>query len=279
MNRKQSLGWHAPTLEQQVRALRYAHPEAGDGVLSNVTAAPTGDLSQYTCDLDQGNLGSCQSNGPAQAFYVAMMVAVANGLIAVNAFVLARLWLYYGIRYLEGNLNTDAGGNIGDAFRILAAKGVPNESSYPYDISRFKEWPGPELDREAFDSKGAVGANYHPIGSTGSALITDVEKAITAKMAVVFGCLVSEEFCSSQPSGIIQAPKSQSDVAGGHCMTVVGYDHAAKKLKVKNSWGASWSDPTAGPGCFWMSYSWFTDSTYGASDCWIVQAVPQGVGK
>jgi C1A family cysteine protease len=272
MERK-ALGWTPPTLEQQVRALRRAHPEAGDSILSGITAAPSSDLSALTCDLDQGQLGSCTANGIAQGVFVAEMEA------GLPAAVLARLWLYFEERALEGTTAQDAGANIGDGFTMLAAKGIPSEEHYPYDIAKFAQNPGPGVDRLAFDSKGAIGINYHPISSTGATLISDVEKALTAKMAVTFGCSVSEEFCSTIPSGTVQAPKSQADVAGGHCMCVVGHDHAGKRFLVKNSWGSSWRDPSAPEGCFWMAYSWFTDPQFGASDCWCVLVVPKGVGQ
>lgn len=272
-------GWHPPTDAQKVRALRHAHPEAGDSILASVVAAPTSDLSPYTCSLDQGALGSCQSNGPAQVLYVAMILAIANGLIAVQAFVLARLWLYYCIRVIEGSVNEDAGGNIGDAFTILAAMGVPSETAYPYDIAKFKAKPGPEVDREAFDSKGQIGLNYHPISSSGTALISDLEKALTNKNAVTFGCTVSEAFCSGSPTGTVQAPGPNDDIAGGHCMTFVGHDRASRRFLVKNSWGDDFHAPDAPTGCFWMSYDYVTNPIYGASDCWIVLAVPAGVGQ
>jgi C1A family cysteine protease len=268
-----ALGWKAPTLEQQIRALRGAHPEAGDSILAGIKAAPSSDLSAQTCDLDQGQLGSCTANGIAQGVFVAEMVA------SLPASVLARLWLYYMERALEGTISQDAGANIGDGYRILAGKGIPPESAYPYDISKFTRDPGPTVDRLAYDSKGALGVNYHPISSTGATLISDVEKALTAKMAVVFGSLVPEYFCSQQPSGTLNTPPAGSAVAGGHCQTVIGHDHANRRFKVKNSWGSDWCDPTAGPGCWWMGYDWFTDSTWGASDIWIVLAIPQGTGK
>ena len=210
---------------------------------------------------------------------MAMVVALANGLISVEAFILARLWLYFQIRYIEGTVNQDAGGNIGDAFTMLAAKGVPPESAYPYVISKFKDMPGPGVDRLAFDSKGAIGIQYHPISSTGLDLIADMERACTGKFGVPFGCTVSEAFCSTMPIGTVNAPGPNDQIAGGHCMTVVGHDSANRRFKVKNSWGDSWSDPDAGPGCFWMSYDYFINPNYGASDIWIVLAVPQGVGQ
>ena len=271
MGRKH-LGWVAPTLEQMVRALRGAHPEAGDSILADIKAAPSSDLSAQTCDLDQGQLGSCTANGIAQGVFVAEMVA------GLPAAVLARLWLYFYERALEGTISQDAGANIGDGYRILAGKGIPPESAYPYDISKFTRDPGPAVDRLAFDSRGKIGIQYHPISSTGQALLDDVERALTGNFAVVFGGLVSERFCSTQPSGILM-PHSNDVVAGGHCRVVVGHDRAARKHKVKNSWSDLWGDPTAGPGCSWDSYDWFTDPKWGANDIWIVASLPGGIGR
>lgn len=272
MTKKRFTGWVRPTLEQQVRALRRAHPEAGDSILADITPAATSDLGPYTCALDQLALGSCTANGIAQAVYVAESVA------GLTPSVLSRLWLYYEERALEGTVGQDAGANIGDGFTMLAAKGIPLEDVYPYDISKFSQDPGPSVDRAAFDSKGQIGVQYHPISSAGQALLDDVERALTGNFAVTFGCTVSEAFCSSQPSGTVQAPGPSDSIAGGHCLCVVGHDRAARKLKVKNSWGL-WGDPSAGPGCFWMAYSYFTNPTYGASDIWIVASLPGGLGR
>jgi C1A family cysteine protease len=268
-----ALGWTPPTLAQQVRALRRSSPEAGDSVLAGIDPAPASDISGRTCDLDQGSIGSCQSNATAQALYVAMVTA------AMAAFVLARLWLYRSLRYIENTLDQDAGGNIGDAFAMLAAKGVPPETAWPYDVAKFKDDPGPAVDRLAYDSRGTVGLNYHPISTTGESLLADVERALTGGFAVVFGCTVSEAFCSTQPSGTVQAPGPKDKIAGRHALTVVGHDRAGRRLKIKNSWSDLWGDPDAGPGCFWMDYSYFSDSMYGASDIWIVTVLPGGIGQ
>jgi hypothetical protein len=267
-----ALGWVAPTPEQRIRTLLKAHPEAGDSVLAGLAKAKSADNSSLTCDLDQGQLGSCQSNGPAQAMYMAMKKA------GVPAFVLARLWLYFGIRYLEGKVNQDAGGNIGDAYTILAAKGVPNESVYPYDISKFKQLPGPDVDRAAFDSRGTIGINYHPISSQGATLIGDIETASTAKHGIPFGCLVTEEFCSSTPTGIIHAPTSRDTIAGGHCLTIAGFNHAEEWVLIKGSWGKEGGhEPGLPDGCCRFGYDYLTSPNYGASDLWINLLVPAGV--
>lgn len=269
-------GWVPPTPLQRIRALLTAHPEASASILAGVKPAPTSDLLAYTCELNQLNLGACTAHGIAQMLYVAMMANPTQANVA--AFVLARLWLYYMERALEGTVSTDAGANIGDGLRILAAKGVPNESFYPYDISKFTQDPGPAVDMAAFDSHGSLTVNYHPISSTGAQLITDVEAALTNKQAVVFGCTVTEQFCSTQPSGTIHTPALGSQVAGGHAEAVIGHDRANQRFKIKNSWGGDWGDPTAGPDCWWCGYDYFADPAWGASDAWIVSALPGGLG-
>lgn len=269
-------GWNKPTPLQRIRALLGAHPEARDSILAGVTPAPTSDLLAYTCELDQSSLGSCTANGIAQMLYVAMKANPTQANIV--AFVLARLFLYYEERALEGTTDQDSGANIGDGLRILAAKGVPPESVYPYDIAKFTQNPGPAVDMAAFDSRGSLSINYHPISSTGAHLITDVEAALTSGRSVVFGMTVTEEFCSTQPSGTIHTPAPGSQVAGGHCEAVIGHDHAAQRFKIKNSWGGDWGDPTAGPDCWWCGYDYFADPAWGASDAWIVSALPGGLG-
>lgn len=270
-------GWKKPTPLQRIRALLGAHPEARDSILAGITPAPTSDLLPYTCELNQLDLGACTAHGIAQMLYIAMK---ANPTQAnITAFVLARLWLYFQERALEDTINQDAGANIGDGMRILAAKGIPPESVYPYDISKFTQNPGPAVDMAAYDSRGNLSINYHPISSAGDALITDVEAALTNKMGVVFGCTVTEQFCDTQPSGTIHTPLTGSQVAGGHCECVVGHDRANQRFKVKNSWGADWGDSTAGPDCWFMGYDYFINGAWGASDLWCVEALPANLGQ
>jgi C1A family cysteine protease len=277
MERKH-LGWHKPTLEQQVRALRTAQPEASNSDLFTVKATGYAAIPRTSLPspvLNQLNCGSCTANAWALALYVAM---VKQG---IPAFVAARLAIYYGERALEGSTAVDAGAAIADGAAFLASYGVPKESDWPYDVSKFAVAPGPTVSRDAYDGRGKVKVNYHPISSTGKQLIADIGDSVASGFVPVFGCSVTDAFCSSQPNGTIHAPTSNDQIAGGHAEGIVAFDPDNESVIVQNSWGPDWgdSDPALPRGCWRMGFDYLTSPSYGASDIWIISSLPQGVGN
>jgi C1A family cysteine protease len=277
MNRKH-LGWKKPNTEQQIRALRGAQPEARNSGLFTVKATGYAAIPRASLPspvLNQLNLGSCTAQGWALALYVAM---IKQGLAP---FVAARLAIYYGERALEGRTAVDAGAAIADGAVFLASYGVPKESDWPYDVSKFSVAPGPTVAHDAYDGRGEVKVNYHPISSTGKQLIADVGDSVASGFVPVFGCPVTEAFCSSQPSGTIHAPTSEVQIAGGHAEGIVAYDPANESVIVQNSWGPDWgdSDPALPRGCWRMGFDYLTSPNYGASDVWIISSLPGGVGQ
>ena len=273
-----SLGWTPPTERQIIRALRTAQPEArNSGLLTTAAlgyaAIPFTSLPSPV--LNQGSLGACTAHGWTLALYVAM---IKQGL---PAFIAARLAIYYGERALEGTTGQDAGAAIADGAAFLASYGVPKEADWPYDVSKFAVAPGPQVAHDAYDGRGAVKVNYHPISSTGTQFIADVGDAVASGFVPVIGNLVTEAFCSSQPSGTIHAPTSADVIAGGHCEGIVIFDPVNERVGVQNSWGNEFGDPDPAlpPGCWWMGFDYLTDPTYGASDVWIISSLPDGVGR
>jgi hypothetical protein len=258
------LGWTSPLDDQVIRALSKAHP------LSSIKlplAAPTSDNSALCCDLDQGQLGSCTANGAAQVLYMEM---AREGL---PAFIPSRLAGYYWNRNNDGNATEDTGATVGGAFEVMADMGVPEEAVWPYDVSRFAVAPTPDVDRNAFDRKGSVNVNYIPVRLYGDDLIAMLERVLTSGRGVAFGVTVSEEFCGSWPSGIIQPLGPNDAVAGGHCMSLAGHNHAEQWFLVKNSWGAEWSEPGQPAGCCRFSYAAIKQG----SDFWFCSLSTGGV--
>lgn len=257
-------GWSPPSLEQQVRALCKAHP------LSSVKlplAAPTSDNSALCCDLDQKSIGSCTANGAAQVLY---MELVREGL---PAFIAARLAIYFWNRNRDGNASQDTGASVGGSFEVVSDMGVPEEAVWPYDVERFAVAPTPDVDRNAFDRKGSVDVNYIPVRLEGDTLIAMLERVLTSGRGVAFGITVSEEFCSTWPTGIIKPLGPLDTAAGGHCMSIIGHSHAEKWFLVKNSWGPTWSEPGQPAGCCRFSY----DAIKQGSDFWFCSISTGGV--
>jgi len=58
----------------------------------------------------------------------------------------------------------------------------------------------------------------------------------------VFGITVYESFESAAVSktGKMPMPKPSEKVLGGHAVLAVGYDDAAQRFIVRNSWGKGW---------------------------------------
>ena len=262
MNR--ALGWTKPEPHQLARCLR-AGPEAGDSVLADVEPAATSNLYAICRVLDQGQLGSCTANAIVQAIRAAR---VRSG--QVDPPFASRLALYYWARVQDGSQDRDVGTNIATVVDMAAWLGIPAEECWPYDVSRFAQRPGPAAYRDGFDLRGDIGVQYHPISSSGAAFLLDMEKALTAAYPVVFGVDVSEEFCSQQPSGVIEPPGPGDKIAGGHALVAIGHDNGERKVLVLNSWGPDWHDDDLHQGCCWFSYDYMAQS----ADRWIVPVAP-----
>lgn len=264
-NSPRALGWLKPEPKHLAR-LKLAKAEARSSILDGIVAAPTSDNYKLCRPIDQKSLGSCSTNMVTQVIRGAR---VKSG--EVDPPFTSRLALYYWARYQDGNQLVDSGTYNATSFDMAAGMGLPPEECWPYEIDHFKIKPGPEVDRVAYDSRGKIGVNYHPISTLGDYFIEDMEKALTAGYLVGFGVFVSVAFCSQDPHGTIEPPKP-GERAGGHAMTAIGHDRARQRVLVLNSWGADWCDETTYPGCCWLSYEYLRQS----DDRWIAKLVPGG---
>jgi C1A family cysteine protease len=200
--------------------------------------------------VDQGELGSCTANA----------IAGALGFLHMDVPPVSRLFIYYGERAIEGTIATDAGAMIRDGVKELVNTGVCLEKTWPYTIKKFATKPTKKAFTEAAKRKIT---SYQRIVS-----IADMQGCLAAGFPFVFGFTVYESFESDEvaKTGIVEMPGPTERVLGGHAVLAVGYDMAAKRFLVRNSWGTEWGQA----GTFTMPFAYLADRNL-SSDFWTLR--------
>lgn len=240
-------------------------PPARD-LIEEITKVPKLDLSVLPfmpSIWNQGQLGSCTAHSVGVAYEFA---AHASGHPEIGT--PSRLFIYYGERVIEHSVNDDAGAEIRDGFKVLS-QGVPPETDWPYDISKFAVAPPLQAVEDAPKHLTTV---YKRVGQTVNGI-----KAIlygSGGRPVSYGFTVYDSFESEvvASTGIVPMPKPHEGVLGGHAVAIVGWDDTLSSggltgfFKVRNSWDTSWGQD----GYFWMPYSYIVSHRL-CSDFWTAE--------
>lgn len=249
-------GW-VPDLPDQ-RDLMYAAPPAF------MAAMPTAvDLrSQCPAVYDQGQLGSCTGNAIAGAVEFERM---KQGL---SDFVPSRLFIYYNERVIENTVNSDSGAQIRDGIKVVAKQGVPPESDWPYDITKFADKPPANAFSDA--AKNRV-TSYHRI----SRILNQFKGCLASGYPFVLGFTVYDAFESAQVAhtGQLNMPQPGESVVGGHAVVAVGYDDTNQCFIIRNSWGPDWGMA----GYFTMPYQYLMEPNL-SDDFWTIRLVDDSAG-
>ena len=204
---------------------------------------------------DQSNLGSCVWN--------ALGGAIEFDLKRQKMPVIcpSRLFGYYETRLLEGSVHSDAGCVIRDAIKVIARKGAPHETLWPYDIAKFATKPPANAYKDALLRQAIRYARV-----TQSAM--QLKGCLAAGFPVVFGFTVFESFESDEvaQTGMMPMPASNEAELGGHAVLIVGYRDSDRRFIVRNSWGTAWGDN----GHFYMPYEYATNTGL-AADFWKIE--------
>jgi C1A family cysteine protease len=85
----------------------------------------------------------------------------------------------------------------------------------------------------------------------------------------VFGFTVYESFESAAvaKTGVLNLPKPKEKVLGGHAVMCAGYNDAAKRFLIRNSWGTDWGMQ----GYFTMPYDYLGNRNL-SDDFWTIRA-------
>jgi len=178
---------------------------------------------------NQDVIGSCTCNSGTSA---EEMVLKKSG----KDIQLSRLWAYAEVRKFEGTpLTEDSGAQIRNVMKVLAKKGCPLESQYPYDLSKWNKNPPAALDAEAAKHQILI---YYRCPD-----INQVCASIAQGFPVVGGFRCPKSLFSDETTktGVIPFDPVKG-FRGGHAVLFTGYDDKKKLLQFQNSWGEDWGD-------------------------------------
>jgi C1A family cysteine protease len=228
---------------------------------------------------NQGELGSCTANAIAAA------IDYEHGRNQRPFINPSRLFIYYFERRLEGTIESDAGAEIRDGIKVVNADGVPPESLWPYDITKFRERPAQAILHEA---KSHQALKYLRLAEDGQSF--HYRHALAQGFPVIFGFTVYDSFEGKEiaRSGLMRSPDfDRENVRGGHAVLGVGYftndvlttffsdlpngtrleaDPGGGYAIVRNSWATDWGID----GYFFMPFS-FLFNTNLATDFWTIR--------
>ena len=236
-------------------------PDQRDKLYAAIAAPPKKlparvDLSaQCSAVEDQGQLGSCTANA------LVGNLEFLERKAGHDVTDLSRLFIYYNERAMEGTVGEDAGAMIRDGVKSLVKLGVCTEKKWPYRIARFTAKPSSVCYQDAANRQIT---SYHRILT-----LQQMKQCLAEGYPFVFGFSVYQSFESATVArtGKVELPKADETMVGGHAVCAVGYDEAARRFLVRNSWGAGWGMK----GYFTMPYDYLANNNL-ADDFWTVRA-------
>jgi C1A family cysteine protease len=206
---------------------------------------------------NQGALGSCTANAIAGALEFDLL---KQGLAD---FIPSRLFIYYNERMMEGTINSDAGASIRDGVKSVNKQGVCDENDWVYDIYKFTERPSDTIYQQAL---GNIALEYQRVPRD----LNQMKGVLVQGYPFVAGFTVYSYFESMEMAndGVLNLPKDDETVLGGHAILVVGYDDSKYAFIVRNSWGKEWGLD----GYFYMNYNYLMNENLG-DDYWRITKV------
>jgi hypothetical protein len=191
------------------------------------------DLRPYCTTVEnQGQLRTCTLNATVGA------VEYHYSRRDRHAQDFSRLFVYYNLRRMKGEVNEDPGAEIREAMAALINYGVCIEDLWPYDPTLLAVEPPQDAYKDAMKHQllqyARVDGGQRAINS------------LAAGLPVIFAIDVPYRcYEEAAKTAILLGPKPgerEEDPFGRHSMLIVGYDKPAKTFLVRNSWGEEWGD-------------------------------------
>lgn len=219
---------------------------------------------------DQGQIGSCTANAIAGA----MEFDLKKQKLA--DFTPSRLFIYFNEREMEHSVASDSGAQIRDGVKSVNQLGVCPETEWTYVATPADPttnlWPAGAKPAQKPSPACYHDALNHRVVSYQRVTreLTQLRGCLAAGYPFVLGFTVYDAFESAAvaKTGVLNMPASSERVVGGHAVLAVGYDDAAQRFIVRNSWGAKWGQK----GYFTMPYAYFLSEKL-SSDFWTIRVV------
>ena len=227
--------------------------------VANITLPAKVDLRPLCPPVyDQGELGSCTGNAIAGAIEYEQIKKKDP-----KPFIPSRLFIYYNERVLEGTVSQDSGAMIRDGMKSVNLQGACTETTWPYNVAKFKKKPTAKAYKEGTNYQTKVYARVPQD-------LNSLKSCLAAGDPFVFGFTVYASFESDvvAKTGVMPMPTPNETVLGGHAVLCVGYDDSTQRFIVRNSWGPNWGQK----GYFTMPYAYLTNNSL-ADDIWVIKDV------
>lgn len=210
------------------------------------TPPPSHDERALVADIwDQDLLASCVAQGTCGALRCRQWYEAGGPGAAPAPEPVSRLFVWWHCRNLHGASQLNSGTYIRNAFRVLNDLGRPAESLWPHVTSdvgilpparpAYVRKPPPATLVHGHDKRKA---EYHRVYDSDEARIERVKLLSADHRFPVLGTDVGMSFLDDAGPSYAVPPPLHEEIAGGHCMFVVGYD--ANGAWVVNSASPRW---------------------------------------
>jgi C1A family cysteine protease len=126
-------------------------------------------------------------------------------------------------------------------------------------ISKYRQKPPKKCYDEARKHKITA---YHRLKT-----LTEMRICLAQGYPILCGISLYESFISKRVArtGILELPRKDEAVIGGHAVLLIGYEDARKRFIIRNSWGTKWGQE----GYFTAPYAYLENRHY-SSDFWTI---------
>lgn len=210
---------------------------------------------------NQGNAGSCTAHGTGRVHHA--RIAIKMGIADDQLEKPARMANYNWTRDDQGTFDEDSGASVRGAMKSWDKRGIPHESTFPYDVKNNLYRQPPKACADDGKKHDVTPNMYARVPAD----LSTMRALLYSDHLITFGFPVPTSFMKVGKTGVWAGPQKGDKNEGGHCVTIVGFDDARKAFLIINSWGTGYGDK----GYVWMPYSFVLTK---GSDFWTVVDAP-----